>query len=94
MMIKQISTNCNAYSLYNNKLKEEQENHDETINKKNKNKKSFKITRRLHSVLFLCYLFLLFARRYPIHQTELCHHKIVKKYCAHRVMYKQKHMQN
>jgi hypothetical protein len=45
MMIKQISTNCNAYSLYNNKLKkeeEEEENHDETINKKTKSKNHLK----------------------------------------------------
>jgi hypothetical protein len=42
MMIKQISTNCNAYSLYNNKLKEEEENHDETINKKTKTKNHLK----------------------------------------------------
>lgn len=67
MMIKQISTNCNAYSLYNNKLKEEEEeNHDETINKKTKTKTKNHLKSQDDSILFcLSVIFSLICKKLP-----------------------------
>jgi hypothetical protein len=67
-MIKQISTNCNAYSLYNNKLKEEEEeeNHDETINKKTKTKTKNHLKSQDDCILFcLSVIFSLICKKLP-----------------------------